>query len=278
MRSIGFVGLLAVSMNALAQDAHDHQQHGGHESNAASVASAEHVAPDAPSHVMPDMSYRDMVREMQMDDRMRFGRVVIDELEWVKTDDRHSIALDARASYGGDYDKLLAKIGGEHADGRTEELSGEVLWDRIFARWWSVQAGAMVERLDEPDSRVWAAVGIEGLAPYWFDIEAMVYFGEQGRTALRAKASYEFLLTQRLIVNSELESIVYSKSDPELNRPSGLGKLNAGLRVRYEFRREFAPYVGAVWQRSRVDSAGSVHANDETSGEVALVAGVRIWF
>jgi copper resistance protein B len=230
-----------------------------------------HVPPDPPAHLMPNMTYAEMVREMDMDDRAPFGQVLVDRLERQKSDDAYATNLDLRAWYGGDYNKALFNVEAERADSRMESLSGELLWDRIFARWWSVQSGVRYERIDEHDSRLWAAIGIEGLAPYWFDVEATVYFGESGRTAFGAKASYELLATQRLIVNTEAEALVYGKSDRELDRGAGLAELNLGMRLRYELRREIAPYLGVEWQRRD-------EGTNKTTREWVALSGLRMWF
>ncbi|EQD70574.1 Copper resistance B precursor, partial [mine drainage metagenome] len=97
--------------------------------------------------------------------------------------------------------------------------------------------------------RNWAAFGVQGLAPYWFDIEATGYVGAGGRTAARFKAEYELLITQRLILQPEFEANLYGKPDPAWRLGSGLSDASLGLRLRYEIRREFAPYIGVVWQR-----------------------------
>jgi copper resistance protein B len=116
---------------------------------------------------------------------------------------------------------------------------------------------------------------VQGLAPYWFEVEATAYVGEQGRTALRLRAEYELLLTQRLILQPEFEANLYGKSDPARDVADGLSDFEFGLRLRYEIRREFAPYVGVVWVRRFGDSGAlSMRAGADTE----LVAGLRVWF
>jgi len=131
-----------------------------------------------------------------------------------------------------------------------------------------------------PGIRPWtdAHVGVEGLAPYWFDTEATFYVGEQDRTAARLKAEYDILLTQRLILRPEAEANLYGKSDPARQVGSGLSDLDAGIRLRYELRREFAPYVGLAWTRLFDATAGQARAAGADTSDIQVVAGLRIWF
>ena len=238
----------------------------------------EHVPPDPPQQELQHpMPYQQMVQMMEMDDRDRFGKVMLDRLEWRDANGAAALEWDAAAWYGGDYHKLWLKTEGEHRDGATEDARAELLWDRIFSRWWSVQAGIRQD-FGEGPSRTWAAFGIEGLAPYFFDVEATAYVGEGGRTAARLSTEYDLLLTQRLILQPEAELNLYGKADPERRIGPGLSDLQFGLRLRYEFRREFAPYAGLVWTRRFGDSADFARAAGEDPNDLQVLAGLRIWF
>jgi copper resistance protein B len=238
---------------------------------------AEHVAPDPPGHPMEAMPYRPMATMMQMDDRDRFGRILLDQFEWRTGQGSDAAVWEGQAWYGDDYNKLRFKTEGERMRDTTEDARAELFWDRIFARWWSVQAGVRADFGDGP-SRTWAAFGVQGIAPYWFDIEATGYVGEQGRTAARFKVEYDFRFTQRLILQPEGEVNVYGKSDPERGVGSGLSDLDLGLRLRYEIRREFAPYVGVTWTRRFGKTADFARAADDDASQVKFVAGLRVWF
>jgi copper resistance protein B len=234
-------------------------------------ALAQHVPPDAPQNPLPHQSYEQMVEMMRMDDTERYGRVTVDQLEWQNAD-HADVAWDVQAYYGGDYDKLWLKTEGVHEQ-HEDEVRVEALWNRIVTAWWSAQAGVRQDFGDAP-SRTWLALGIEGLAPQWFDVEATIYVGEEGRTAFRADVSYDLLLSQRLVLQPQIEADVYGKDDPERGIGSGLSDIEAGLRLRYEIRREFAPYVGVHWVRRFGETAD--FAGDDS--ETRLVAGVRVWF
>ena len=124
----------------------------------------------------------------------------------------------------------------------------------------------------------WLAVGIQGLAPYWFEVEATAYLGAGGRTAARLEAKYELLFTNRLVLQPLVELNLYGKTNAERRIGAGLSSFDAGLRVRYEFRREFAPYVGVTWRDTFGDTSRFAEAAGEPTGGLRVVAGLRLWF
>jgi len=240
------------------------------------LAEAPHVPPDPPRHPMADMPYAKMAALMQMDDTARTGMVLFDQLEWRNTALGNAAVWDAQAWYGGDTNKIWLRTEGERVAGTTQNPRADLLWDHTFARWWSVQTGGRQDFGAGP-ARTWAAIGIQGLAPYWLATEATFYVGEQGRTAMRVKSEYNLLLTQRLILQPEGEANLYGKSDPARRLGSGLSDLELGLRLRYELRREFAPYIGVVWSRQFGETADRVRESGGNPGDMQFVAGVRAW-
>jgi copper resistance protein B len=256
----GALGLLAAS-RALGQESQD---------------SSGHVPPDPPQQSMTDMPYREMSAMMQMDDTAPTGKVLFDQLEWRNTAEGNAAAWNAEAWHGGDYNKIWLRTEGERVDGTTQNARVDLLWDHTIARWWSLQAGGRQDFGDGP-GRSWAALGIQGLAPYGFDTEATFYVGEQGHTAFRLKSEYELLVTQRLILQPEGEANLYGQADPARQLGSGLSDLEIGLRLRYELRREFAPYIGAVWSRQFGGTADRVRALGGDASDVQFVAGIRAW-
>ena len=235
-----------------------------------------HVAPPAPAKTMLDMPYRDMAQMMTMNDAAQMGMVLVDRFEW-RDAGAAAAAWEASAWYGGDYNKLWFKAEGWHVRDRTEDARAELLWDRTVARWWSMQLGAR-EDFGSGPSRTWAAVGMQGLAPQWFSLQGTLYVGEAGRTAARFQAQYELLFTQRLILQPDLEVNLYGKSDPERNIGAGFSDMELGLRLRYEVRREFAPYIGLTWNQAFGETADLRRATNERANELCAVAGVRVWF
>ncbi|MFK3741560.1 copper resistance protein B [Massilia sp. TN1-12] len=212
----------------------------------------------------------------EMNDEMRFGRILLDNFEYAKGDGEHGQNLDGEAWYGNDYNKAWFKAEGERRDGHLQSLRTEALWDHTFATFWSTQLGVRHDT-GGGDSRNWLAFGVRGLAPYWFDTEATAYW-TGGRLGARFKVRYELLFTQRLILEPEVEGNLYSGSDPARGLGSGLSDLGLSLRLRYEIRRQFAPYIGVTWAHNYGGTADYARARGERNKSTQIVAGVRIWY
>lgn len=255
-----------------------HDQHAQHSPAAGQPTESElaHIPPDPPQHFMGDMPKERMVELMEMEDDAPFSMVLLDQLEWRQVDEADTQAWEGEAWYGTDYNKLWLDTEGDRVPGQTQGRV-ELLWDRIIRRWWSLQTGVR-EDFGPGPSRTWADFGIQGLAPYFFEIDASVYVGEQGRTAFRFSGEYDMLITQRLILQPELEINAYGKDDPENGIGSGLSDVEIGLRLRYEIRREFAPYIGVHWELQFGETADLARAEGEDVNDLILVAGVRAWF
>ena len=213
---------------------------------------------------------------MDMADNQRFGKVLINQLEATRADGVTGQAWEAQAWYGGDINRLRLRSEGDHAGGRVEAGDVEALWSHAISTFWDTALGVRHDFGIGP-GRSWAAFGVQGLAPYWFDVEATGYVGPGGRTAARFKTEYELLITQRLVLQPEFETNLYGRSDPARRLGSGLSDASLGLRLRYEIRREFAPYIGVVWQRVFGGTAGFRHAENKSVFDRQIVAGVRIW-
>lgn len=214
---------------------------------------------------------------LRLGDEHNFASLLVDRLETVKGDDGSATAYDLFAWYGGTYDRAWLKAEGDIDGGKLEDARTELLWGHAVGAYWDTQLGVRYDSGEGPD-RGWLAMGIQGLASYWFEVEATAYVGEAGRTALRLGAEYDLLLTQKLILQPRIEANAYGKSDPERALGSGLSDLHAGLRLRYEIRREFAPYVGVEWARKFGDTADFARDAGEDVSDTRLVAGLRFWF
>jgi len=212
-----------------------------------------------------------------MDDTAAFAGVTLDQLEARFADSDDALAWDAQAFYGNDYNKAWLKTEGEHAGGAIENGDVELLWDRIFSRWWSVQAGGRHD-FGEGPSRSWLALGVQGLAPYFLEVEATAYLGESGRSAARIKGEYDLRFTQRLILQPKLELNLYGRDDPRTGHMSGLSDVEIGLRLRYELRREVAPYLGVLWLRQVGQTADLARSRGHDVSDAQLLAGIRIRF
>ena len=215
--------------------------------------------------------------DMAMDDNARIGMLLVDQLEAFHGMHGSGQQWDIEGRYGNDYDKLWLRTEGERSGGRLEDASVEAFWNHAVAPFWSTQLGVRSD-VGEGPGRQWAAFGLQGLAPYWFELEATGYVGPSGRTAVRLRAEYELLFTQRLVLQPQFEANAYGKADPARRLGSGLADASFGLRLRYEFHRQFAPYVGIDLVRRFGRTADLVRAEGEHAFDPQLVAGVRIWF
>ena len=202
--------------------------------------------------------------------------VLFDQLEWRGGRDG-GISWENRAWIGGDVNRLWLRAEGETDNGRVEQGFGTALYGRAFARWWEVVAGVRQDFRPGP-SQTWAAIGIQGLAPYWFEVEATGYVGAGGRTHMRLEVEYELLLTNRLILQPLIEAEVYGKSDEARGLGAGLTSLETGVRLRYEVRRELAPYVGLTWEKKFFGTADFARAAGENVSGARMVVGLRTWF
>jgi copper resistance protein B len=203
--------------------------------------------------------------------------VLFDQLEWQAGSGANGLSVDTRGWVGRDRDRLWFRAEGEGAGGDVEEANAHILYGRQVSRWWDLIGG--IRQDFRPGSpQTWAAFGIQGLAPYWFEIEATGYVGASGRTHARFEVEYELLLTNRLIAQPLFEAEIVGKSDPERGVGSGLSTTDMGIRLRYEIRRELAPYLGVTWRNSWGKTADFARAAGEDSGGARLVTGLRLWF
>jgi len=211
-------------------------------------------------------------------DQLAFGMFLLDEFEFVSGSEGKGGAWSFQAARGGDTNKLWLrsqglKIGGQPVD---PETGAEALWWRALTPFWGTVLGMRQDF--GAASHSWLAFGVEGLAPYWFELEATAYVGEDGRLAARFKASYDLLFTNRLILTPGIESNAYSRSEPDRGLGDGVSNVEFGLRLRYEVHRKFAPYIGYVWDRSFAGTADLARQEGDDRSEHRLVAGLRLWW
>lgn len=216
-------------------------------------------------------------RALRLSDEHNFGALVIDRLERSHTRDGNGTSYDVQAWFGRDYDRLVVKAEGDVSKGKLQEARTELLWGHAIATFWDTQLGMRYDSGVGPD-RGWLAFGVQGIAPYWFEVDAAAYVGNQGRTALRLGAEYELLLTQKLVLQPRVEVNWYGRRDKARDTGAGLSEGVAGLRLRYEFTREFAPYVGVERVAKFGETADLARAAGERTDETRWVAGVRFWF
>ena len=203
--------------------------------------------------------------------------VLVERLEWQASEQGSDAGLHVVAWVGRDRHRLWLRGEGASEDGRTEEAQVHVLWGGQVTRWWDVVAGIRQD-MEPGAAQTWAAVGVQGLAPYWFDIEATGYIGAEGRTQLRVDVDYELLLTNRWVLQPRFEAQLAGKADVERQTGAGLMTTDVGLRLRYEIRRELAPYAGVMWRNKWQGTADLSEEAGESTGGARFVAGLRFWW
>lgn len=215
-------------------------------------------------------------RQLKLADEHRFMALLIDRLEYDTNSD--DTVFDLQGWYGTTYNRAVIKTEGDMADGRLEESQTELLWSHALSAYFDTQLGARFDQYDEGSNRQWLALGIQGLSPYWFELDITAYVGESGRTALTFEAEYELLLTQQLILQPRAELSLYGKDDPDNDLGSGLSDASIGIRLRYEFTRQLAPYVGVEWKATFGGTADAEQTVGNEAHDTHIVTGIRLWF
>jgi copper resistance protein B len=227
------------------------------------------------SRLSMNLSGSDMAPVM---DNGIFTHALLEQFEDRSSGRNQEFRYDGQAWSGTDLNKLWLKSEGTvNNRGKFTDAQHEILYDRPIFSYFDVQAGVRVD-LDSAVTRTWGAFGIQGLSLYFFDVEATAYVSDQGRFAARLKASYDLLITQRLILQPEIEVNFYSKSDTARGTGSGLSDIDTGLRLRYEITRKIAPYVGVAYAGRFYQAADFGRRERQSPNDLRFVFGVRTWF
>ena len=269
--------------SAPATDAH--HAHAGHEPgipdppggppSAAALGGPAHAA-DAIFGAATMAPAREVVRKEHGD--IKSGMILIDQLEAVIGKGKDGYAWNAQGWYGGDIDRLWFKTEGEGSFGeKLESAEVQALWSRALDPWWNLQAGVRHDFRTGPD-RSYAVLGVQGLAPYWFEVDGALFLSDKGDVTARFEAEYDQRLTQKLILQPAAELNFSAQDVPELGIGSGLSTAELGLRLRYQFVPEFAPYVGVKYERAFGDTADFRRAQGEKAGGWKFLIGIRSWF
>jgi copper resistance protein B len=223
----------------------------------------------------PDLGHHAM--KGHMDDNAVYWKVLLDELEWQGGNGDDALRWDVDAWAGTDGLRALLRAEGSRVGGDTEENRLELLGWRPLSAWWNGVAGIRHDSAEGP-ARTYGALGVEGTLPGQLHLEATAYAGERGQTGLAARLAFELLLTNRLILTPRLEAEAWGRDDEATGIGKGFSELKAGLRLRYELRRELAPYAGIEWEGLFGDTADLARADGGDVRDTRLVAGLRIWF
>lgn len=266
-----------------APSADSANSHAGHAIGDASDAISKGSAPPVPTDHAADALYdpavmaRARTAMMHESGGMTFSKLMIDRLEYRAQKGRDSYHWEGEGWVGGDINRFAIKSEGEgEVGGSLERTEVQALYSRAIGPWWNIMGGVRHDFRPQPE-RTYATIGIEGLAPYWFEVEGQIFLSDKGDAHLRLEGSYDQRITQRLILQPAAEINIAAQDVPELGIGSGLSDVELGLRLRYEFAREFAPYLGVNWERKLGDTARYARTAGEHASATSLVMGIRFW-
>ncbi len=209
------------------------------------------------------------------DDDGIYSFVLGDRLEYHPNGD--TWVWDAEGWIGGDYHKLWVKTEGDNANGQTEEAELQLLYSRAVLPFFDLQIGFRHDFEPQP-SRTYAVIGLQGLAPQWIELDVAAFISADGDLSARLELEYDLLLTQRLTLQPRIEFDLAAQEVAEVQVGKGLTSTELGIRLRYEVRRELAPYVGVTWQKTYGSTKKFLEAAGERDDTVSFVAGIRFWF
>jgi copper resistance protein B len=283
--AVSLLGLFAISIRAAAQTAPAHQGSHGEPSSEKATAMAEVPATNdlvtAETQLPPGTIGKNWPKPVG--DSMRFGYLLIDQLEFRVQEGADTLNWDVTGWYGGDYNRLWLKSeGGWRTSGeRGGEAQVQALYGRLIAPFWDFQAGLRYDQFSGAGfdrSRGFAVIGLEGLAPGWFELETALFISQAGDVSANLTATHELLLTQRMILQPRLDFDAAVQSAETFGVGSGVNSIGLGLRLRYEISREFAPYIGVQWLRRLGETANISQRSRGSTEDIAVVFGVRLWF
>lgn len=216
------------------------------------------------------------VYAMGIDDPLLFG-FQAEKFETRSKSGADPLVLDAEFWAGRDLEKVIAKLDLEKVSGITEEAEIQILYSRAIDPYWDMRLGWRHNAKPRP-TRGYLAMGIDGVAPYQIETSVTAFAGEGGQLSLRVGTEYEYMVTQRWVLRPSLGFNLYSKNDDAVGIGSGLSDITAGLRLGYEVRREFSPYIGVHWSKKYGHTANLTRDEGGKVTDSQFVAGVRFWF
>ena len=284
--AVSLLGLFVFAIPAVAQTAPAHQ--GTHDKPTSEIAAAVTNAPamnervDAETQSPPGTIGKNWPKPVQ--DSMRFGYLLVDQLEYrMKSGADDTMRWDAVGWYGGDYNRLWLKTEGEWRTSgeRGGEAEVQALYGRLIAPFWDLQAGLRYDNFSGATfdrSRGFAVIGLQGLARYRFELESALFISQDGEFSARLTATYDMLLTQRLILQPRMDFDAAVQSAKKFGVGEGVNSIGLGLRLRYEVTREVAPYIGVQWRQEFGETADISRRGGGRADDIAVVFGVRLWF
>lgn len=294
-RAVGIVVLAitaAAAQGLPAQEAHEHGHDHGPPAQQDASGDVTTTAPAPPQRAGRQSMPRTPIPPLTAADRAAavpprgghashenaiHGFLLANRLELRRGGGETGMGWELQGWAGTDLNRLWLRSEGERSEGVTQAAEVEVLFGHSVTPWWDVLLGVRHDPERGP-ARTYAALGIQGLAPQWIETSATLYYGTGGRAGARLELEYELLFTNRLMLQPLLELTLWSRDDTARGLGSGLSTAEAGLRLRYEFARRFAPYLGVSHARTFGDTRDLRRATALPASETRAVAGVRIWF
>ena len=202
----------------------------------------------------------------------------VERAETVIRDGRDGFVVDAQAWVGGDIDKLWLKgeLEGEWGRG-LDHSEVQALWSHAIDPWFDVQAGVRVDAQPGPN-RGHLVLGLQGLAPHWWEVDAALFLSNKGELTARGEAEYDLRITNDLILQPRVEVDLSAQTIEALGIGAGLSTASAGLRLRFQPTPTFAPYVGVEYERAFGKTARLRREEGEDAGSLNLLAGLRFFF
>ena len=215
-------------------------------------------------------------RKISLADAKNFVGLWVDRFEYVESHDFDATEFEGHVWMGDSYNRFLLRGEVEVVNDSVETAEIDLLHTRAISPFWNVQYGLRRE-FGEKDERNWASIGLSGLAPYWFEVDASLFLGENGNSLFDIEAEYDLLLTQRLVMQPRIDIHSYGKTDKEMGRGSGLSMLKTGFRLRYEFDRQLAPYIGYERVIKYGETADLLPVGEDRTDN-HWILGFKFWF
>jgi copper resistance protein B len=224
---------------------------------------AESDRTDWPSPVIDDGTYT-----FALVDLLEY-RTATSDLNW-----------DFLAWHGGDVNRIWIRSEGQSRFGsdRSRDADLEFFYGRLVLPFFDALIGARFEHreAESSNSRAQLAIGLEGVAPYYFEVEPTFYLGQKGEVSFSLEATRDYLMTQRLVLQGRLDVKASASENQDFGTKAGVNEFGLSARLRYEIRREFAPYLGLSWLKTSNQTAAANIQNERS--DLSAVAGLRLWY
>lgn len=207
---------------------------------------------------------------------MKTSALLIDQLEYHGQNGRDGYSWDAQAWYGSDRDRVAFATEGEGSFGKAERIETALTWRHAIDPYFDIEAGLRQDFRPDP-KRTYALIGVQGLAPYWFELKGQMLISNKGEVRSRLTVEYEQRITQSLILQPEAEIALAFQDSRAIQVGSGLERFELGARLRYEIRPGMGPYVGLHWERKTGRTADLARDDGERASAVSFVTGFRVW-